>query len=63
MPRQFKVASGAASVGTPQTSPEKYLSVFFAASATSQQAGKEALGRMYARKEDRDEATGCRFRR
>ena len=45
-------------VGTPQTSPEEYLSVFFAASAISQQAGKEALGRMYARKEDRDEATG-----
>ena len=45
-------------VGTPQTSPEEYLGVFFAASATSQQAGKEALGRMYARKEDRDEATG-----
>jgi pimeloyl-ACP methyl ester carboxylesterase len=44
-------------VGTPQTSPEEYLGVFFAASAASQQAGKEALGRMYARKEDRDEAT------
>jgi pimeloyl-ACP methyl ester carboxylesterase len=45
-------------VGTPQTSPEEYLSVFFAASPTSQQAGKEALGRMYARQEDRDKATG-----
>jgi pimeloyl-ACP methyl ester carboxylesterase len=45
-------------VGTPQTSPEKYLGVFFAASTTSQQAGKEALGRMYARKENRDAATG-----
>jgi pimeloyl-ACP methyl ester carboxylesterase len=44
-------------VGTPQTSPEEYLGVFFAASAASQQAGKEALGRMYARKEDRDTAT------
>jgi pimeloyl-ACP methyl ester carboxylesterase len=44
-------------IGTPQTSPEEYLGVFFAASATSQQAGKEALGRMYARTEDRDEAT------
>jgi pimeloyl-ACP methyl ester carboxylesterase len=44
-------------VGTPQTSPEEYLSVFFAASEASQQAGKEALGRMYARKEDRDETT------
>jgi pimeloyl-ACP methyl ester carboxylesterase len=44
-------------VGTPQTSQEEYLGVFFAASEASQQAGKEALGRMYARKEDRDEAT------
>jgi pimeloyl-ACP methyl ester carboxylesterase len=44
-------------VGTPKTSPEEYLGVFFAASTASQQAGKEALGRMYARKEDRDEAT------
>jgi pimeloyl-ACP methyl ester carboxylesterase len=44
-------------IGTPQTSPEEYLSVFFAASAASQQAGQEALGRMYARTEDRDETT------
>jgi pimeloyl-ACP methyl ester carboxylesterase len=44
-------------IGTPQTSPEEYLGVFFAASAASQQAGKEALGRMYARTEDRDEVT------
>jgi pimeloyl-ACP methyl ester carboxylesterase len=44
-------------VGTSKTSPEEYLGVFFAASAASQQAGKEALGRMYARTEDRDEPT------
>ncbi len=44
-------------IGTPRTSPEEYLGVFFAASAASQQAGKEALGRMYARTEDRDEMT------
>jgi pimeloyl-ACP methyl ester carboxylesterase len=44
-------------VGTPQTSPAEYLSVFFAASEASQQAGKEALGRMYARTSDRDVAT------
>jgi pimeloyl-ACP methyl ester carboxylesterase len=44
-------------VGNPQTSPEEYLSVFFAASAASQKAGKEALGRMYARTSGRDEAT------
>jgi pimeloyl-ACP methyl ester carboxylesterase len=44
-------------VGTPQTSPQEYLSVFFAASEASQQAGKEALGRMYARTTDRDATT------
>jgi len=44
-------------VGTPQTSPEEYLSVFFAGSDDSQKAGQEALGRMYARKDDRDAAT------
>jgi pimeloyl-ACP methyl ester carboxylesterase len=31
--------------------------VFFAPSASSRQAGKEALGRIYARTEDRDAAT------
>jgi len=31
--------------------------VFFAPSVASQQAGKEALGRMYARTDDRDTAT------
>jgi len=44
-------------IGTPKTSPEEYLDVFFAKSASSQQAGKEALGRMYARTLDRDQAT------
>jgi pimeloyl-ACP methyl ester carboxylesterase len=44
-------------VGNPQTSPEDYLGVFFADSTASQQAGKEALGRMYARTEDRDGMT------
>jgi pimeloyl-ACP methyl ester carboxylesterase len=44
-------------IGTPQTSPEAYLDVFFAQSAASRQAGKEALQRMYARTEDRDKAT------
>ena len=44
-------------VGTPHTTPEAYLSVFFAPSASSLQAGKEALGRIYARTDDRDEAT------
>jgi len=44
-------------IGTPQTSPEAYLGVFFTPSAPSRQAGQEALGRMYARTEDRDKAT------
>jgi pimeloyl-ACP methyl ester carboxylesterase len=44
-------------VGTPHTAPEGYLDVFFARSASSLQAGREALGRIYARTDDRDEAT------
>ena len=44
-------------VGTPHTSPEAYLEVFFARSAASRQAGKEALQRMYARTEYRDSAS------
>jgi len=44
-------------VGTPQTSPAEYLSVFFTSSEAGQQAGKEALGRMYARTSARDETT------
>ena len=44
-------------IGTPQTSPEEYLDVFFAPSPASRQAGKEALQRMYARTQDRDAAT------
>jgi pimeloyl-ACP methyl ester carboxylesterase len=44
-------------VGTPQTSPEEYLGVFFAASPSSQHAGQEALRRMYTRTEDRDTPT------
>ncbi|HEV3294580.1 MAG TPA: alpha/beta fold hydrolase, partial [Streptosporangiaceae bacterium] len=44
-------------VGTPQTSPEEYLDVFFARSDPSRQAGQAALKRMYARNQDRDKAT------
>jgi pimeloyl-ACP methyl ester carboxylesterase len=44
-------------VGTPDTSPGEYLDVFFTRSASSRQAGQEALQRMYARTEDRDQAT------
>jgi pimeloyl-ACP methyl ester carboxylesterase len=44
-------------VGTPQTTPEEYISVFFAPSETSKQAGQAALGRIYGRQEDRDTPT------
>jgi pimeloyl-ACP methyl ester carboxylesterase len=44
-------------IGTPETSPQAYLGVFFTQSASSRQAGTEALRRMYARTEDRDTAT------
>ncbi len=41
-------------IGNPETSPGEYLGVFFARSASSRQAGQEAMRRMYARTEDRD---------
>jgi pimeloyl-ACP methyl ester carboxylesterase len=44
-------------IGTPQTSPEEYLGVFFARTSSSQQAGQQAMARMYARTQDRDTAT------
>ena len=44
-------------IGTPQTKPEEYLSVFFTPSPSSRQAGQKALQRMHARTEDRDAAT------
>jgi pimeloyl-ACP methyl ester carboxylesterase len=45
-------------VGSPETSPEEYLSVFFAGSPASQQAGRQTLQRIYGgRSEDRDTAT------
>ena len=44
-------------IGTPETSPEEYLGVFFASSPSSRKAGQEALQRMYARTQDRDTAT------
>ena len=44
-------------VGTPQTSPEEYLDVFFARSDSSRRAGQAALKRMYARNQGRDAAT------
>jgi pimeloyl-ACP methyl ester carboxylesterase len=44
-------------VGTPKTSPEAYLEVFFARSEASRRAGGETLRRIYARTADRDQAT------
>ncbi len=44
-------------VGSPQTSPDGYLGVFFTRSESSRQAGSEALQRMYARTQDRDKPT------
>jgi len=44
-------------VGTPQTSSEAYLDVFFTGSVAGRQAGSDALRRMSARTQDRDTAT------
>src|SRR6266481_7935559 len=45
-------------VGTPETSPQAYLSVFFAPTDTSRAAGQQAAGRIFgARTTDRDEPT------
>jgi pimeloyl-ACP methyl ester carboxylesterase len=44
-------------VGEPERSPDGYLGVFFTRSAASQQAGVETLGRLSARRDDRDKLT------
>src|SRR4029077_17253458 len=44
-------------VGTPQTSPQGYIFVFFAPTATSRAAGQEAAGRIFGRTANRDEPT------
>jgi pimeloyl-ACP methyl ester carboxylesterase len=44
-------------VGAPETSPQGYVSVFFASTATSREAGQEAAGRIFGRTANRDEAT------
>jgi pimeloyl-ACP methyl ester carboxylesterase len=47
-----------AAVGQPETSPEGYISVFFAPTDTSRQAGAQAAGRTFgARTTDRDAPT------
>jgi pimeloyl-ACP methyl ester carboxylesterase len=49
-------------VGQRQASPEGYLGVFFTASAVGRAAGQQALGRMYARTDDRDQPTSWEAR-
>jgi pimeloyl-ACP methyl ester carboxylesterase len=50
-------------VGKPETSPEEYLSVFFASSEASRAAGQAVLGRVYgARTVDRDASTSWQTR-
>jgi pimeloyl-ACP methyl ester carboxylesterase len=44
-------------VGKPQPDPSGYLKVFFAKSASSQQAGQQALQRMFSRTSDFDQPT------
>ncbi|MGH1551698.1 alpha/beta fold hydrolase [Streptomyces sp. L7] len=45
-------------IGSPETSPEEYLDVFFAGTSSSAQAGRQTLQRIYgARSADRDTAT------
>jgi pimeloyl-ACP methyl ester carboxylesterase len=44
-------------VGQPETSPQGYLEVFFAPTATSREAGQQAAGRIFGRTSDRDQPT------
>jgi len=45
-------------VGTPETSPDEYVSVFFAPTETSREAGKQAAGRIFGgRATNRDDPT------
>jgi pimeloyl-ACP methyl ester carboxylesterase len=49
-------------VGEPAPNPDGYLGVFFTRSAASRQAGVETLGRLTARRDDRDEQTNWQTR-
>jgi pimeloyl-ACP methyl ester carboxylesterase len=49
-------------VGTPETSPAAYLSVFFAPTDTSRKAGQEAAGRIFGRTANRDVPTSWQTR-
>src|SRR5439155_8124063 len=44
-------------VGAPETRPEGYISVFFAPTETSREAGRQAAGRIFGRASNRDEPT------
>jgi pimeloyl-ACP methyl ester carboxylesterase len=44
-------------VGKPETTPEGYISVFFAPTDTSREAGRQAAGRIFGRTANRDEPT------
>jgi pimeloyl-ACP methyl ester carboxylesterase len=44
-------------VGAPQTSPQGYIEVFFAPTATSREAGQRATGRIFGGTANRDEPT------
>jgi pimeloyl-ACP methyl ester carboxylesterase len=49
-------------VGAPETSPQGYISVFFAPTDTSREAGQQAAGRIFGPTTDRDEPTTWRTR-
>jgi pimeloyl-ACP methyl ester carboxylesterase len=44
-------------VGAPETTPQGYISVFFAPTNTSREAGQQAAGRIFGRTTDRDKPT------
>jgi pimeloyl-ACP methyl ester carboxylesterase len=46
-----------AAVGQPETSPQGYLSVFFAPTSTSREGGQQVAGRIFGRTANRDEPT------
>jgi pimeloyl-ACP methyl ester carboxylesterase len=50
-------------VGMPEPSPQGYISVFFAPTATSREAGQQAAGRIFGRTTGRDEPTTWQTRR
>ena len=51
-------------VGAPETSPEAYISVFFAPTDTSREAGRQAAGRIFGgRTTDRDQPTTWQTRK